>query len=227
MYQALYRKYRPVDFDSVVGQDTIIKTLKEDFLDYCECLLTSTDIVIANETEALCLGGVMGGLSSEVENDTKNIVLEAAYFDPLRVRKTSSRLGLKSESSTRFERKIDYDRVERALDYAAQLIAELADGVVLAGVTGVITKELPINVVDITVEKINGVLGTSLSTEEVEHIFDRLAYSYKVNNGVYSIVLPSRRMDLEPSYQDIIEDVARMNGYDNIPTTTVKITGTK
>ena len=192
-------------------------------LDEIERTLTSTDVVIANEKEALCLGGVMGGLSSEVENDTKNIVLEAAYFDPLRVRKTSSRLGLKSESSTRFERKIDYERVERALDYAAQLIAELADGKVLKGVTGVITKVLPTNTVEITVNKINGVLGTSLSQQEVEHIFDRLAYSYKLNGDVYTIVLPSRRMDLEPSYQDIIEDVARMNGYDNIPTTIASI----
>ena len=192
-------------------------------LDEIERTLTSNDVVIANDTEALCLGGVMGGLSSEVENDTKNIVLEAAYFDPLRVRKTSSRLGLKSESSTRFERKIDYERVERALDYAAQLIAELADGKVLKGVTGVITKVLPTNTVDITVNKINSILGTSLSTEEVEHIFDRLAYNYKLNGEVYTIVLPSRRMDLEPSYQDIVEDVARMNGYDNIPTTIASI----
>ena len=192
-------------------------------LDEIERTLTFTDVVIANETEALCLGGVMGGLSSEVENDTKNVLLEAAYFDPLRVRKTSSRLGLKSESSTRFERKIDYERVERALDYAAQLIAELGEGEVLKGVTGVITKVLPTQTVDITVNKINGVLGTSLSKEEVEHIFDRLAYNYKLNGDVYTIVLPSRRMDLEASYQDIIEDVARMNGYDNIPTTIASI----
>ena len=104
-------------------------------LDGIERTLLNTDIVIANQNEALCLGGVMGGLTSEVEPNTKNIVLEAAYFDPLRVRKTSSRLGLKSESSMRFERKVDYERVDRALDYAAQLIAELAGGIVLQGVS--------------------------------------------------------------------------------------------
>ena len=195
-------------------------------LDEVERKLVSSDIVICNETEALCLGGVMGGLSSEVENYTTNVILEAAYFDPISVRKTSSRLGLKSESSTRFERKIDYDRVERALDYAAQLMTELADAKVLKGVITNIKKEVLPKEVNITTYKINHVLGTALTDEEVENIFDRLAYSYIKNNGVYTIAIPSRRMDLEDSYQDIIEDVARMNGYDNIPTT-IAATDTK
>lgn len=188
-------------------------------LDDIERTLLNTDIVIANQNEALCLGGVMGGLTSEVEPNTKNIVLEAAYFDPLRVRKTSSRLGLKSESSMRFERKVDYERVDRALDYAAQLIAELAGGIVLQGVSAQIQEEPPVKMVDITTAKINHVLGTDLQDAEVEDIFKRLAYPYVKQGETYTITIPSRRMDLEPSYQDIIEDVARMHGYDAIPTT--------
>lgn len=188
-------------------------------LDGIERTLEATDLVIANEKEALCLAGVMGGLNSEVENTTKTVVLEAAYFDPLCVRRTSSRLGLKSESSMRFERKIDYNRVERALDYAAQMIAELAGGVVLSGVSTAVTKQLPTQTVSITTDKINQVLGTSLADGQVEDLFKRLDYSYTKSNMVYTITIPSRRMDLEPSYQDIIEDVARMNGYDSIPTT--------
>lgn len=188
-------------------------------LDGIERTLLNTDIVIANQNEALCLGGVMGGLTSEVELNTKNIVLEAAYFDPLRVRKTSSRLGLKSESSMRFERKVDYERVDRALDYAAQLIAELAGGIVLQGVSAQIQEEPPVKMVDITTAKINHVLGTDLQDAEVEDIFKRLAYPYVKQGETYTITIPSRRMDLEASYQDIIEDVARMHGYDAIPTT--------
>lgn len=188
-------------------------------LDDIERTLLNTDIVIANQNEALCLGGVMGGLTSEVEPNTKNIVLEAAYFDPLRVRKTSSRLGLKSESSMRFERKVDYERVDRALDYAAQLIAELAGGIVLQGVSAQIQEEPPVKMVDITTAKINHVLGTDLQDAEVEDIFKRLAYPYVKQGETYTITIPSRRMDLEASYQDIIEDVARMHGYDAIPTT--------
>lgn len=189
-------------------------------LDNIERDLEETDIVITDGKTPQCLGGVMGGLESEVESYTKNIVLESAYFDPLSIRKTSSRLGLKSESSTRFERKIDYDRVERALDYAASLMADLCDAKVYKGITKEVKVEMPLQTVNVTVEKINSVLGTDLSKEFIEDIFNRLAYDYKkMKDGSYTIILPSRRMDLEPSYQDICEDVARMYGYNNIPTT--------
>ena len=188
-------------------------------LDDIERTLSPEDIVITDGKNAVCVAGVMGGLSTEVENDTKNIVLEAAYFDPLFIRKTSTKIGLKSESSTRFERKIDYDRVERALDYACQLMVELAGATVYDGVARDVKVTLEPKYVTITTEKINRVLGTELTDEFVLDIFNRLAYEYTKNGLEYTIKLPSRRMDLEPSAQDIIEDVARMYGYDNIPTT--------
>ena len=210
-----------------LGEHIIVRNAKDKeelvTLDGIKRILEPSDLVIANTKEALCLAGVMGGLSSEVENDTTNVVLEAAYFDPLCVRRTSSRLGLKSESSMRFERKIDYDRVERALDYAAQLINEIAGGKVLTGVSKAVTKELEVKNVSITTEKINHILGTKLTDKAVEDIFKRLNYSYTKNGLEYNIMIPSRRMDLEESYQDIVEDVARMNGYDNIPTTIAKM----
>lgn len=188
-------------------------------LDDIERTLTKDDIVITNGTEVLCLGGVMGGKSTEVEADTKNILLEAAYFEPMSIRKTSSRLNLKSESSIRFERKIDYERVERALDYAAELLNELASGSVYSGVNGVVNKEIEKEVITVSLTKINSVLGTNLSDEYICDLFNRLAYTFEKNNNEYIITIPSRRMDLETSVQDIIEDVARMYGYNNIPTT--------
>lgn len=191
-------------------------------LDGIERKLTEEDLVIANEQGAVCLAGVMGGLSSEVEATTKTICLEAAYFSPYQVRKTSARLGLKSESSIRFERGIDFNRLDRALDYATQLIQELAGGTIRLGVCGKIKKEPPLKTVEITTEKVNRVLGTSLSDESVEAVLKRLAFTYEKKNLVYSILIPSRRMDLEASDQDIIEDIARMNGYDSIPTTIAK-----
>ena len=191
-------------------------------LDNIERELDSNDIVITDGEKAVCVAGVMGGLTTEVENDTTNVILEAAYFDPLSIRKTSSKLGLKSESSTRFERKIDYDRVERAMDYAAQLMQELADAKILDGVSSDVKVVLEPKVVRITTAKINSVLGTDLSDSFVNEIFDRLAYPYAKEGDLYYITLPSRRMDLEESVQDIIEDVARMYGYDNIPTTIAK-----
>lgn len=191
-------------------------------LDTIERTLSTDDMVITDGKKPVCLAGVMGGLDSEVENDTKNIVLEAAYFDPLCIRKTSSKLGLKSESSVRFERKIDYDRVERAMDYAAQLMQEICGAEVYDGVSSDVKVVLEPKTVTVTADKINSTLGTDLSDEYVKEIFDRLDYSYAKNGKEYTITLPSRRMDLEPSVQDITEDVARIYGYDNIPTTIAK-----
>ncbi|MBE6137032.1 MAG: phenylalanine--tRNA ligase subunit beta [Erysipelotrichaceae bacterium] len=191
-------------------------------LDTIERTLTSDDMVITDGKKPVCLAGVMGGLDSEVENDTKNIVLEAAYFDPLCIRKTSSKLGLKSESSVRFEHKIDYDRVERAMDYAAQLMQEICGAEVYDGVSCDVKVVLEPKTVTVTADKINSTLGTDLSDEFVKEIFDRLDYTYAKNGKEYTITLPSRRMDLEPSAQDITEDVARIYGYDNIPTTIAK-----
>ena len=206
-----------------LGNEIVVRLANKDeklkTLDDIERVLEPTDVVITDGKNAVCVAGVMGGLSTEVEDNTTNIVLEGAYFDPLSIRKTSSRLNLKSESSMRFERKIDYDRVERALDYAAQLIQELAGGKILSGVASDVKVTPEVKTIDITVEKINSVLGTCLSKEYIESLFDRLAYNYSKNNDVYTITIPSRRMDLEQSQQDIIEDVARMYGYDNIPTT--------
>ena len=187
-------------------------------LDGQERKLEAGDILITNGNDPLCVAGVMGGASTEITNDTKNVVLEAAYFEPLQIRKTSKRLDLKSESSTRFERTIDYKRVNRALDYAAYLLATYADGEVLSGVNG-IEKEYKEKIVSITTNKINSVLGTSFTDSDVSVMFDKYQYSYQKNGENFVITLPSRRMDLLESYQDIIEDVARLYGYDYIPTT--------
>ena len=187
-------------------------------LDNIKRELKDGDILITDGATPLCVAGVMGGESTEITAETKNVVLEAAYFDPLSIRKTSKRLDLKSESSTRFERIVDYKRVNRALDYAAYLLSKYADGEVLAGVNG-IEEEYKEKVVEITTNKINSVLGTSFTDEDTSSMFDRYQYQYSENNGVFTITLPSRRMDLLESYQDIIEDCGRLYGYDNIPTT--------
>lgn len=214
-------------FDAdALGNNIVVRTAHKDerlkTLDDIERTLDENDIVITNGRDAVCVAGVMGGLTTEVEATTTNIILEAAYFAPLSIRKTSSKLGLKSESSIRFERKIDYERVERALDYAAQLMQELCGAEVYDGVNGQINVELESKTVTVTANKINSILGTSLADEQMRNIFDRLAYPYSKTGLEYEITLPSRRMDLEPSVQDIAEDVARIFGYDNIPTTIEK-----
>ena len=209
-----------------LGNNIVVRQARDNeklkTLDDIERTLNSDDVVITNGKEAVCVAGVMGGLSTEVTNDTKDIILEAAYFDPLSVRKTSSKLGLKSESSTRFERKVDYNRVERALDYACQLMQELADAEIYEGIAFQTKVEMAPQYVTITTAKINKVLGTSLTKNYVNEVFNRLAYDFTLKGEEFTIKLPSRRMDLEPSVQDIIEDVARIYGYGNIPTTIAK-----
>ena len=206
-----------------LGNKIVVRNAKpgEKFvtLDEIERTLEDGDIVITDGNKPVCLGGVMGGLNTEIDDNSKTVIFEAAYFEPLMIRKTSSRLNLKSESSIRFERKVDYNRVERALNYAAYLIQELASGEVYSGVAKAVRKEFEKKYIDVTLEKINHVLGTSLEVSYIENLFDRLEYKYEKQGDNYHIEIPSRRMDLEPSAQDVIEDVARMYGYENIPTT--------
>ena len=109
--------------------------------------------------------------------------------------------------------------MDRALDYAAQLLEELCGAEIYSGVAKDIRVVLEPKSVYVTLEKINKLLGTSLVKEELEDIFNHLQYSYEKMKDGYQIILPSRRMDLEPALQDIAEDVARMYGYENIPTT--------
>ncbi len=209
-----------------LGNNILVRNAHENeeliTLDDVKRNLRVTDIVITDGNDAVCLGGVMGGVSTEVDTETKNIILEAAYFDPLSIRKTSQTLNLKSESSIRFERKIDYNRVDEALDYAAYLIKEIAGGKILKGVSSDIKVKYEEKHVDITLDKINSVLGTKLDNDYIYNLFERLNYKFEYDKGVYHITLPSRRMDLEESPQDVIEDVARMYGYENIPTTLAK-----
>lgn len=188
-------------------------------LDEQERELTADDVVIASNGKPVALAGVMGGLNSEITNDTTSIALEVALFNPKRVRATSKRLGLRSESSARFEKGIHVDMMEQACAHALALIAELGDGVVVSGDQLVFTKTFEPNVVSVTLEEINARLGTALSLEEVVGILEsRLGFSVQVSDNSLGVTVPTRRFDITiPA--DIIEEVARIYGYDNLPST--------
>ncbi len=180
------------------------------------------DIVISTPSEVVCLGGVMGGKSTEVSSTTKNIILEAAQFDNIAVRKASSRLQLRSESSHRFERRIDANRVIKALDKAALMISQLANGLVYQGVNGVVNKKHTNVIINTTLKKINSNLGLKLKVEQVEDILNRLDFKYEVDKKKFEVYIPSRRIDYDQNEQDLFEDIARIYGYNNIPTTLCK-----
>ncbi|CAM4303250.1 phenylalanine--tRNA ligase subunit beta [Weissella hellenica] len=187
-------------------------------LDGVEREASAEDIVIASGDEALMFAGVMGGESTEVTGQTTDIVLEGAIFDPKSIRHTARDQNLHSEASMRFERGVNVADTFTALDHAAVLVAELAGGQVTSGrvVAQDFAYEAP--VVSVSVAYVNHVLGTTITSDEIAAIFDRLFFEYEVNDDVFSVTVPARRWDITIA-ADLIEEIARLYGYDNLPTT--------
>lgn len=201
---------------------TIVETRKANdgetivTLDGEERKLTAEDFVITNGKEAVALAGVMGGEATEVSDSTTTVLLESAYFNPQLIRQASKRHGLRSESSARFEKGVDPNRVKEAANRAAYLLQELAGGTVLAGEAEVQVEQPVEATVQVTMSHINSLLGTSLTVEEVKDIFTRLQFTVKESDGTFDITVPTRRGDITIP-QDLIEEVGRIYGYDVIP----------
>lgn len=189
-------------------------------LDNNERILTSEDIVITNGKEAIGLAGVMGGLSTEITEDTKNVVIESAIFSPFNIRKTSKKY-LRSEASIRFEKKLDVNRTYLAIERSCNLLSKYANGDVLSGMIEYNTLDRNDKKITITLDKINSVLGFNLTSEEVEDTFKKLNFEYKNSNNTYTITVPTRRIDISIE-EDIIEEVGRVHGLDNIESTLPK-----
>jgi phenylalanyl-tRNA synthetase beta chain len=210
------------DYDRLGSKEIVVRRAKTGekivTLDEVERTLTEEHLVITNGTEPVALAGVMGGANSEVQNDTTTVLIESAYFKNTTVRKASKDHGLRSEASTRFEKGIDPARTKEALDRAAALMAQYAGGEIVRGVAEVDLLEQKEVVVTITLDRINSVLGTNISTEEVSSILSNLQFAFTEDNGLFKITVPSRRSDISIP-EDIIEEVARLYGYDHLPTT--------
>lgn len=187
-------------------------------LDDAKRTLTEDNLLITNGEAGVAVAGVMGGANSEVQNDTTTVLLESAYFEAGVIRKSSKTLGLRSEASARYEKGIDPNRVRLAAERAAQLLQLYASGDVLEGEVAVDALKAEPKIVSITLEKLNNVLGTSLTEGEVTDIFKRLQFETSVENGRFTVTVPTRRNDISIP-EDLTEEVARLFGYDNIPTT--------
>lgn len=213
------------DADRVAGGRIVVRMAKEGetilTLDDQERRLEPHMLVITDGSEPIALAGVMGGATSEVTESTVNIILESARFDGGTVRKTSRQLGLRSESSARFEKEVDPSRVIPALNRAAALIAELADGLVTDGIVQSDSQPVEPKKISVSLSKINDYLGTELSSLEVRTIFGRLLFPYELGAGdEFQVEVPTRRAEITRDV-DLIEEVARLHGYDNIPTTLI------
>lgn len=208
----------------LLGENILVRQAKDNelltTLDNEERKLTENDLVITDGEKAVALAGVMGGKDTEVSDKTTNIVLESAYFNPVSVRKTSSYHGLRSDSSSRFEKGIDPKLQLIALEKATELIVKLCPSAEVEKYVGQAVK-VKEKEVEITTEYINGTLGTNLSSEEITNILNSLGFAVRNNDNTILVTIPTRRPDISIK-QDIAEEVIRMYGYDNLVSTLPK-----
>ena len=214
------------DCDRLAGRRIVVRRAAEDepftTLDSQKRTLTADDLVICDAERPVALAGIMGGENSEIADTTTNILLESAWFRPAAIRKTSKRLGLHTESSHRFERGADIGGVIRALDRAAALIAELAGGSVAQGVVDAYPGACEPTPISLRPERANQLIGIDLSRTEIGRILSRLECTVlEQPDGALRVTPPSYRVDIEREV-DLIEEVARLNGFDKIPTTMPK-----
>ncbi|AOC91998.1 phenylalanine--tRNA ligase subunit beta [Bacillus amyloliquefaciens] len=217
------------DYDRFGSKEVVVRKAAENetivTLDEQERKLSSSHLVITNGKKAQAVAGVMGGAESEVREDTTSILLEAAYFDGQTVRKASRDLGLRSEASARYEKGIDPARVLLAAERACSLIQAYAGGEVLSGTVEENHLKIEANNIHVSVEKVNTVLGMTIAKEEIISIYKRLGFAVGEAEDVLVVTVPSRRGDIKIE-EDLIEEAARLYGYDNIPSTLPETAGT-
>jgi phenylalanyl-tRNA synthetase beta chain len=186
-------------------------------LDGKEHELQPRDLLIADPAKGIALAGIMGGLNSEIRDDTQDVLIECAYFDPVHVRRTRGRLGIGTESSRRFERGMDPNGVPRVLDATAAMMQRLAGGEVHAGRVDSYPRPISPNSVCFRPARATHVIGTDIPVPDMEQILSRLGCEIAANGDTWQLQTPTWRPDLEREI-DLVEEVVRVYGYDQIPT---------
>ena len=208
------------DADKIDGKKVIIKNLPEKSkfvtLDNTERSLFSRDLMICNTKEGMCIAGVFGGIKSCVTSSTKNIFLESAYFNPVSIRKTSKRHGLKTDAAFRFERGTDPNITKWALKRAIMLIKEVAGGKISSDIVDVYPNEIKNVQVDVNFNNINRLIGKKIESETVTKILSLLDIETIHNDGVnLRLSIPTYRVDVKQE-ADVIEEILRIYGYNNV-----------
>ena len=206
------------DLSTIEGNTIIVKRAKdgEEFqtLDGQMRTLDSEMLMINDANRAIGIAGIMGGENSKISDDVKTVVFEAAAFNGPNIRKSAKRLGLRTDASGKFEKGVDPYNAEAAINRACQLVQELGCGEVVSGMIDV-SVELPAaRRIAFEPERINGLLGTDVSEEEMKEIFARIELT--LDEATNELIIPSFRQDLE-GFADIAEEIARFYGYDKIP----------
>lgn len=209
------------DINSINGKHITVRRAKNGekitTLDEQERILDENDLVIADSEKPVAIAGVMGGLNSEIKEDTKTVVFESAMFYGGNIRKTAKKVGLRTESSSRFEKGLSSENTLRAINRAVELVELLGAGEVVNGKIDVYPTKQKINKIKLDAERINKLLGTDLSKQEIIEILEKL--EIKIENDM--AIVPYFRMDLE-FLADLAEEVARIYGYDKLETKLVR-----
>jgi len=211
------------DYDRLAENRIVVRRANEGelftTLDMNERKLTSDMLMICDGKKPVAVGGVMGGLNSEIEETTTKVLIESAYFDPVSIRKTSKKLGISTEASHRFERGVDPEGIVPALNRAALLMAEIGGGKLIDGIIDEYPQKIPAKTIILKIKETNRLLGTDLNREEIKELLESIEFSVKkIDADALKVDPPSFRVDVERP-EDLMEEVARLSGYNNIPTT--------
>ena len=210
-----------------LGEKIVVRNAWEEeklvTLDNTERTLKTSDIVITDGKKSICLAGVMGGLNTEVTENTKNIFIEAAIFDNISIRNTANRLNLRSEASIRYGKGLSYEYTNYALDRACHLLEKYADATILNGTITYDKLDKTPKIVTFKEDDISKLLGIDIKPKDIEHELDRLEFPYEFNNNNFTVNIPNRRLDIDPNVNDIAEEIVRLYGYENLACTLPKV----
>jgi phenylalanyl-tRNA synthetase beta chain len=186
-------------------------------IDEVERGLDESVLVIADAHKPIAIGGVMGGINSHITDQTRDVLLEAAYFNPISIRRTAKKYNLDTDASHRFERGCDPEAPLRAIDRTCHLLENISGGQACQGVVDVYPLRIPRKSISFRISRAEKLLGIELTNEKVEETFIKLGFSIKnINKRIYEVSIPSFRVDIAEEI-DLIEEIARFYGYHNIP----------
>ena len=208
------------DYTKIKDKTIVVRTAKDKekmmLLDDTELKLHSENLLIADTEHPLALAGIMGGLDSSIDVNTKDVVIECAYFDPKNIRATALEYGLQTDSSYRFERGMDPNCLIEVIDRAAQLMQLTGGGEISSGVVDCYPNKIEPKILPLRVSRTNSILNAKISADEVENYLNNFEFgTKKTSEDTYKVMIPTFRPDIEREI-DIIEEVARCYGYNNV-----------
>ena len=185
--------------------------------------LVPTDIVITDGTKPVCIAGVMGGENTDVDDTTKDILIESAIFDSVSIRYTASRLDLRSEASIRYGKGLSCEYTDAAIRRACYLLEKYANAKVLSGTVIHDNIDKTDKIVEFKTNEVSTLLGLELTDKDVETELDRLMFPYELNGDTFKVNIPKRRLDIDPNVNDIAEEIGRLYGYENLESTLPRV----